>query len=328
MEKNINIQLNIIEKAIKWVKETDSMKGAKGENAYRNLVDYRRKLKKKKFALEGNPAAAVYGESQVGKSYLISSLLTEEGNPFVIMDEKNISHNFIEEINPPGGGSESTSLVSRFSINYKPINPEFPIKAVLLSPSDIILVLCDSFYSDIKANHDLLLKSEDINAELNDLKEKLKEKPTIQRVFEEDDVLDIKEYFNNNLSKAGEVLSSMFFEEVSLFISKVEPNDWKNVFSLLWNKNEKITALFSLLINEYEKLSFSGSVYLPLKSVLYKHGTLLDVKRLKEIYFAPDEIEEDYMPETEVFFLFNGQEKKITFKKILSSRSYINNNRM
>lgn len=58
MEKNINTQLNIIEKAIKWVKETDSMKGAKGENAYRNLVNYRRKLNKKKFALEGNPAAA------------------------------------------------------------------------------------------------------------------------------------------------------------------------------------------------------------------------------------------------------------------------------
>ena len=38
MEKNINTQLNIIEKAIKWVKETDSMNGAKGESAYRNLV--------------------------------------------------------------------------------------------------------------------------------------------------------------------------------------------------------------------------------------------------------------------------------------------------
>ena len=48
MEKNINTQLNIIEKAIKWVKETDSMNGAKGESAYRNLVNYRRKLKKKK----------------------------------------------------------------------------------------------------------------------------------------------------------------------------------------------------------------------------------------------------------------------------------------
>ena len=50
--QNINTQLYIIEKATKWVKETDSMKGAKGENAYRNLVNYRRKLNKKKFAFE------------------------------------------------------------------------------------------------------------------------------------------------------------------------------------------------------------------------------------------------------------------------------------
>ncbi len=41
------------------------MNGAKGDNAYRNLVNLRRKLNKKKFALEGNPAAAIYGASQM-----------------------------------------------------------------------------------------------------------------------------------------------------------------------------------------------------------------------------------------------------------------------
>ena len=31
MEQKINTQLSTIEKSIKWVKETDSMRGAKGE---------------------------------------------------------------------------------------------------------------------------------------------------------------------------------------------------------------------------------------------------------------------------------------------------------
>ena len=302
MEQKINTQLDIVEKSIKWVKETDSMQGAKGDNAHRYLVNFRRKLNKKKFALEGNPAAAMYGESQVGKSYLISSLLSEKGKPFSIMDENNVVHNFIEEINPPGGGNESTSLVSRFSVNYKPDHPRFPVKAVLLSPADIVLVLCDSFYNDIKADHHLILETEQINRDLKVFKETFGSRQPQQNIFGEDDIWDMQDYFNEHFSsKASNILFSQFFNEVSLLISKVKSNEWKDLFSLLWNRNEKFTTLYSSIISEYEKLSFTHTVYLPLESVLYKHGTLLDVKRLKEIYAAPDMIESQYKANTTVF---------------------------
>lgn len=315
MVQIISEQIRFIEKAFKWIKETESMKGAKGEYAYHNLVDFRRKLKKKKFALESNAAAAVYGESQVGKSYLISSLLSEEGHPLVLQDENNVSYNFIEEINPPGGGSESTSLVSRFSVNYKPIDDKFPIKADLLSIKDIILVLSDSFYNDIKTNHDSLLKSETISIDLEILVKNYTDKPAVQKNLEEDDILDIKEYFTNHLQKAGEVLSSNFFEVIPKIIEKIQPAGWPEVFAILWNKNEKITSLFSTLIEEFQKLNFVDSVYLPVESVLYKHGTLLDVKRLKEIYFEPDRVESDYRAETKVLYLDQGQKITLTFRK-------------
>jgi len=204
MEQKILLQLELLEKSHAWIKS--SLDGEKQKNAYRNIVDCRRKLNKKKFALEVNPAAAIYGESQVGKSYLISSLLSEEGKPFCITDENSIVHNFIEEINPPGGGNESTSLVSRFSVNYKPNDPKFPIKAVLLSPADIVLVLCDSFYNDIKADHNLILQTGQINSETFSLKESLKSRQPQQKVFNEDDVLDLQDYFIANFSlKASNV---------------------------------------------------------------------------------------------------------------------------
>jgi hypothetical protein len=38
--------------------------------------------------------------------------------------------------------------------------------------ADIILVLCDSFYNDIKASHDLLLKADEINTYIENVKEK------------------------------------------------------------------------------------------------------------------------------------------------------------
>ena len=311
MEQNINKQLDIIKESNNWINTW--LDGSKQKDAYRKMVNCRRKLNKKKIALEGNPAAAMYGESQVGKSYLISSLLSEENKPFSITDENNVVHNFIEEINPPGGGNESTSLVSRFSVSYKPINSKFPVKAILLSPADIVLVLCDSFYNDIKADHSLILQTAEIDSTISSFKNIFKDRQSQQNIFEEDDVLDMQDYFKENFStKASNILFSVFFDEISLIISKVKPNEWKDIFALLWNKNEKFTTLFDMLISEYEKLNFSNIIYLPLESVLYKHGTLLDVKRLKEIDAIPNKLESEYKSDTKVLLPDN---KEIMFQK-------------
>lgn len=311
MEKNIDKQLAVIENSIAWI--TNSLNGEKQKNAYRNLVDNRRKLNKKKFALEGNPAAAMYGESQVGKSYLISSLLSEDGKPFGTTNENGVFHNFIEEINPPGNGNEATSLVSRFSVNYKPLNTKFPVKAILLTPADIVLVLCDSFYNNVKIEHHTIYQQEQINSEIQLLKENLQSKKNIQKVFVEDDILDLQDYFKENFSsKANNVIYSNFFGEISLLISKIHPKEWKDVFSLLWNKNEKFTSLFESLISEYEKLNFSSIIYLPVEAVLYKHGTLLDVERLKEIHATSKRIESEYIPDTMVFLPDTNQQIKFS----------------
>lgn len=310
MKHTIDEQLTIVGNAINWVRGTESMRGPKGDTAYRNLVNHRRQLNRKKFALEHNPAAAIYGESQVGKSYLISSLLSEEGKPFSISDGNNHHYNFIETINPPGGGSESTSLVSRFSVNYKPLDARFPVKASLLSPVDIVLVLCDSFYSDIKTNHESSLQVEDINAAVEDFRQKFENRQQQQTVFTEDHVLDIKDYCRDYLPKANAVLSSLFFEQISLLIAKIRPDEWTEVFSLLWYRNNTFSSLFSSLIAEFKKIDFTDVVYLPLDSVLYRHGTLLDVERLKEIYGAPNNIEADYKADT--ILLCEGREIKFT----------------
>jgi hypothetical protein len=314
MKENINKQLELLEKANVWVRE--ALEGEKQKKAYRNLVNCRRRLKRKKYVLDSNPAAAMYGESQVGKSYLVSSLLSEAGKPFGITDENGVVHNFIEEINPPGGGSESTSLVTRFSVYYQPVNPRFPVKAVLLSPADIVLVLCDSFYNDINlrtSQNIHFMSIEEINEEVFRIKQQLNNNQAPQTYLTEDDVLDIQEYFNDHFQKADKVISSMFFEEISLIVAKTRPEEWKDIFSLLWNRNEIFTNLFGQLIVQYQTLNFAQEVFLPVESVLYRYGTLLDVKRLREIYTQPNNIEPDYTPNTEVYLAENQQ--TIVFQK-------------
>lgn len=316
MEKNINTQLNIIEKAIKWVKETDSMKGAKGESAYRNLVNYRRKLNKKKFALEGNPAAAMYGESQAGKSYLVSALLSVAGKSFKVLDGKENEFDFKNQINPRGNEMESTSVVTRFSTKYASINQDYPILAKLLSPTDIILVICEAYYNNLKVNKPLSF--DDLKEKINSFELNYSNKKECQKLIIEDDILNMEDYFNDNFSKLvyNNVKDADFFDKISSFVTKIPPEEWKDVFSLFWNFNPQLTKLFNDLIKQYQQLNFTDTVYLPMDAVLRDKGTLLDVSRLDEIYDTFKGQESDYAYQTLVFYKDKeANEKTITFSK-------------
>lgn len=313
MIQRIEQQLQVIEKANSWIQT--ALEGNKRREAHGVLVKYRRELKKKRLVLESNPATAIYGESQVGKSYLVSSLLSGKHSQFSLQGGDGTRYNFIESVNPPGGGSESTSLVSRFSVNYTPIDAKFPIKAVLLSPADLILVLCDSFYNDIilKETPEVhLLTAEELKLDVNAIRESYKGLPSKQSILSEDDVLDISDYFDAYFQKADRIKDSGFFKLIPQLVQAIEPSHWKDVFSLLWNKDHAFTELFGQLISEYQKLDFAQELYLPIESVLYTHGTLLDVKRMHEIYSSPDHLEPNYTPSTTVL-LKNGSQ--VVFSK-------------
>ena len=69
MLQDINQHIALIENSIAWAKEY-----GKDSFPYDVFKENRRKLKTIRAALEENCSAAAYGESQVGKSYLMSSL--------------------------------------------------------------------------------------------------------------------------------------------------------------------------------------------------------------------------------------------------------------
>lgn len=311
--------LSIVEQANKWVKHTQAMHGAKGETAYRNFVNYRRQLKKKKYALEDNPAAALYGESQVGKSYLASSLLSKAGSPFNVVDGKGNSYDFINQINPEGKGTESTSLVTRFSTDYKWVNEDFPVKAKLLSIADLILVLCDSYYNDVKAKMDTALKSEEIREKVNEILRQNQQESVQQKLLTEDEILDIQDYFKAHFStKASNVIHSDFFIKVSTIITQIRVEKWNELFGLLWNNNQLITDLFINLLENYKKLEFSTEVYLPIDAVLREKGSLLEVTRLYEIYGKEEQTESHF--ESTVSVLYNPESNRIAAN---FSKSYL-----
>lgn len=301
-----------IEDSIRWV--NNNLMGNKKELCYSKLVDQRRELKKISYALTYNPAAAIYGESQKGKSYLVSSLLSLPNESFYVVDGEGNNFDFKLDINPFGQDQESTSVVTRFSSNYNWINKDFPVKIELLSVVDIILLLSDSYYNDLK-NHNLITDDEIV--ERIKLINKENYSNTIQQILGEDDVLDIRDYFTKHfVSKSKNILSSEYFELISRKIGQISIEYWPDIFSILWNNNLLFVNLFKKLLNKYKELEFVDHLYVPFEAVLRKYGTLLDVSRLIELNSSIIGNEADYKSETSVFYINKNGDKQIkTIKK-------------
>lgn len=284
MINDINHQIGIIESSIEWAE-----KYSKGTFPTKELKEYRRQIKRIANSLDGNCSAAAYGESQVGKSYLISSLLSTPECPFVITNNGK-DYSFIDEINPSGGNTsktESTGVITRFTINNNCDNERLKdfVKIKNLSIADIIMLLVDSYYNDLKIDPNTILKYDDINRSIDAIQNLWAGKSSyVQNYLTEDDIKDICEYIKDVLGgNAVAITHSEFEVRISEKIQFVDSNDWIKIFSLLWNNNQEFNGLFTLLINEYKKLDFQTDVYVPFDAVLRKNGTLLKIEWLDEV---------------------------------------------
>lgn len=309
----INKHISCVEESINWI--NSNLVGDKKGQCYSKLVDQRRELNKIKYALSNNPAVAIYGESQKGKSYLVSSLLSTPNQPFNVIDAKGNQYDFKLDINPIGQDKESTSVVTRFSSSYNWENDDFPVKVQLLSIIDIILLLSDTYYHDLK-NHNLI-SPEEVKSKIRFINQEFSNTEITQQIIIEDDILDIRDYFTKHFqSKAYNIISTEFFGVVSKKIDKIPVDNWVDIFSVLWNNNLLLIDLFKKLIGKFKEVEFTDSLYVPYDAVLRKHGTLLDVNRLIEINSNITGSETNYQADTEVFYKNNsGTEIKKTLKK-------------
>lgn len=255
-------------------------------------------LKRIEFANEFNPSVAVFGEYQVGKSYLVDNLLSTDCGPLTIYDGYGKGYGFIESINPIGGGKASTGLISRFTINRYSDNPEFPFCCVMLSPVDIVLILCDTYYNEVK-NQSFPAK-EQIAKKVKWIKEHYYDKAEVQNHIDEVDILEIKDYFKNTEFWRSDtfiinLMATHFFETLSECIKSIGVSEWRGVFEFLWNGNKPISDLFDKLIATLETLNFPKKCYIKIDPLLRKDGTILQVDRIFEL-FVSTELSVDQLP--------------------------------
>jgi hypothetical protein len=274
---------HLMSSAAGWTKDNLSLE--EKELMLNSILETKSEIKTIEESVETKPVFALFGVSQVGKSYLVKNLLSSgEKNLEINLPNENID--FLQSINPRGGGTESTGVVSRFTIDANIIHNDFPIKVKLLDTKDVLLIICDSFFSDI-IKLESYPSSETIETHLDNFKKSVANSTYEQTFLNEDHIYYLKKYFENYLERANpkavEFSKSEFWPVIADVISKIEPIRWVELFEIIWGGDKNFSELFRRVLNALAVLNYETTVYVNKSAIHRDEGKILDVMRVEGI---------------------------------------------
>jgi hypothetical protein len=245
------------------------------ERAIRSLAFRAGRLRR---SLERPMSVGVFGPSQAGKSYLVSVLARKNDALTAIFDDPERPEiDFIKEINPYGE-KEATGLVTRFSIE-KPVTPlGFPVALRLLTQTDLLKILSNSFFFDGDQQEEEPLSPEVIDAHIKSFEQKLA--PGQVDVLREEDIWDLEEYFQRQLRRVEAKVFNPFWARLARMAPRLPLTHRAEFFSILWGCHEQLTQLLHALLGALAKLSFTEEAYCPISALVPATKSILDVEAL------------------------------------------------
>ena len=94
------------------------------------------------------PTIGLFGASQAGKSYLVSTLAA--GTSGVLSTHwDGVEVDFIRHVNPSGNNSEATGFATRFTHRASSCPTGFPIELKVLHELELGMILINAFFYDI-----------------------------------------------------------------------------------------------------------------------------------------------------------------------------------
>jgi hypothetical protein len=229
----------------------------------------------------------VFGPSQAGKSYLVSVLARKEGAA-LLADFAGAQKNFISEINPPGE-RESTGLVTRFTVEKGTRDATHPVELRLLSETDLVKILGNTFLSDFDANQRKVQPpdEETIRAAIAESEAHAREP---QPHLDEIAMFDIGEYFSTylaagvaNFKRAGYWDALVRFGHRLPFAARVQ------FYSLLWGRIDDFTRLFTTFANALEQLGHAPEARAKLDVLIPREHSIIDVETLSRLGTPEDD---------------------------------------
>jgi hypothetical protein len=244
---------------------------------FRRLSTQARRLEQ---AAQRPMCVGVFGPSQSGKSYLISAL-ARKGMAPLLADFAGQTIDFIRDINPEGG-RESTGLVTRFTLQPAAgATPAAPVQMRLLTQTDLVKILGNTYYADCDHSEDELLTQ----AQLTELLEKLTPAAQPQPVdpLTVEDVFDLQTYFERYFKGQERVrlLRHGYWEQAAQLAPRLNIQERAKLFGVIWGGVDAFSQLYTRLYNGLRGLNFASDAYAGLEALLPRDQSIIDVQTLK-----------------------------------------------
>lgn len=229
----------------------------------------------------------VFGPSQAGKSYLVSAL-AKRGAERLRADFGGSFKDFLTEINPPGD-RESTGLVTRFTVHGGRVpDPGHPVELRLLTETDLVKILANSFLSDFDPNNMTVeLPNEDtIRAAL--AAAAAEASGTAPPHLDEIALYDLGDYFHRNFSARIETLNRTgYWDAVIEHAGRLPLARRAQLFALLWGNLQPFTELFVTLAAALERIGHAAEAHAALTALMPRDNSIIDVMVLKNQLGTP-----------------------------------------
>jgi len=223
----------------------------------------------------------VFGPSQAGKSYLVSILASHDGHPLQARFADK-TYDFLRDINPPGN-RESTGLVTRFGLGLSDVAPDFPVRVRLLTQTDIVKILGNSFLLDFDHQKAAFERpdGEAIRKRLAELRSLTLPAPPGD--LDADDVLDLIEYFDTFFAGVTAELRTEYWREAIDLAPRLSGRDRAKLWSVLWYDFQPFTDLYLTLYEGLERLAFAPEALLGMEALIPREKSIIDVLTLDKL---------------------------------------------
>ncbi len=277
-------------RALRWIGDNADQVKLEQASLLREFRKFQNSANKLAAAVERPMCVGVFGPSQAGKSYLISALARRGANPLIAdFDGVPGGLDFVRQMNPEGG-AESTGLVTRFSLRSVATPPGFPVALQLLSQSDIVKILGNTFFSD----GDLSDEPELDAARVGRLADESRKTPLASAPtgLSEEDVWDIQEYFERQF-KGDPIIRSFSSAGYWTVLAELAPRATlatrAKLLAPLWGETDEFSALFVRLVAALDQLGHARNAFTEIEALVARAangyqrraGSVIDVGTLQ-----------------------------------------------
>jgi hypothetical protein len=266
--------------ALGWIADPKNDPRVGQDRAYleRSLRNHAYQARRLARSVERPMCIGVFGPSQAGKSYLVSVLARKgESLTALFADDAQPEVDFIKEINPYGE-KEATGLVTRFSIHKIATPKGYPVALRLLTQTDILKILANSYFFDTDLQDEPSLTPEDIDRHIAKFEAKVAK--SYIDILREEDVWDVEDYFLRQIRRTETRVFAPFWDRVANAAPRLGLAERAELFSIFWGRHQPLTGLYLTLVGALEKMDFAEEAYCPLEALIPATHGILNVETL------------------------------------------------